>query len=201
MALPFFGPIIQALQRDKRHMKDIDAVLQRLRKDFAEEGIPFAIVGALAVRQHGHLRFTEDIDILTTKEGLEKIHSRFGGRGISPRAAGLRKKLYESEHQVNIDVITQGEVAGGAGSPIVFPHPDDVGPLTPEGYRYPTLERLIEFKLASHIWGHRDQDRADVNKLIQINRLDEALAPRLPAALREKYLEILDVSRKEKDIE
>jgi hypothetical protein len=35
MALPFSGPLIQALQRDKLHMKDIDAVLDRLRKDFA----------------------------------------------------------------------------------------------------------------------------------------------------------------------
>lgn len=201
MALPFNGPLIQALQRDKRHMKDIDAVLERLRKDFAEEGIPFAIVGALAVRQHGHVRFTEDIDILTTKEGLEKIHSRFGGRGINPRAAGLRKKLYESEHQVNIDVITQGEVAGGAGSPIVFPHPDDVGPLTPEGLRFPTLQRLIEFKIASHVWGHRPQDLADVHKLIQINRLAEDFAAGLHAALRTKYIEILEMSRKEKDIE
>jgi hypothetical protein len=90
-------------------------------------------IRALAVRQYGHLRFTEDIDILTTKEGLEKIHSRFGGRGINPRAAGLRKKLYESEHQVN--------------------------------------------------------------------GLAEGFAAGLHTALREKYIEILEMSRKEKDIE
>jgi hypothetical protein len=155
----------------------------------------------MAVRQYGHVRHTEDLDILTTKEGLDRIHERFGGRGINPRAAGLRKKLIESEHHVPIDVITAGEPAGGAGSPILYPDPSGPGFVELDGIRYPTLDRLIDFKLASHIWGVRPQDLADVHRLIQVNRLDEAFAAKLHPDLRAKFLEILDLSRREKDIE
>ncbi len=182
-------------------MKDIAAVLESLKRRFAEEGIPFAVLGAIAVAKYGHFRTTEDLDILTTKEGLDRIHERFSGRGINPRAAGLRKKLIETEHYVPIDVITAGEPAGGQGSPIFYPDPSGPGFVSVEGVLYPTLERLIEFKLASHVWGNRLQDAADVQRLVQVNRLDESLAQSLHPALRAKYLEVLDLSRRERDIE
>lgn len=201
MAKPYFGSMIVGLQRDQDHMKDIASVLRDLRRRFEEEGIPFAVLGAMAVRQYGHVRHTEDLDILTTREGLDRIHERFGGRGINPRAAGLRKKLIESEHHVPIDVITAGEPAGGQGSPILYPDPSGPGFVEFDGIRYPTLERLIDFKIASHVWGHRLHDAGDVQKLIQANKLDERFADKLHPDLRAKYAEILDFSRREKDIE
>src|SRR5947209_2372432 len=106
MAKPYRGSTIDELKRAQEHVKDLAAALTSLKKNFGEEGIPFAVIGALAVQKHGHWRFTEDIDLVTTPEGLERIHERFGGRGINPRGPGLRKKLRESEHEVNIDVIT-----------------------------------------------------------------------------------------------
>jgi hypothetical protein len=182
-------------------MKDIGAVLESLKRRFAEEGIVFAVLGATAVGRYGYLRHSEDLDILTTPEGLDRLHARFSGRGINPRAPGLRKKLVESEHQVPIDVITAGEPAGGQGSPILYPDPSGPGFIAFDGILYPTLERLIEFKLASHIWGNRLHDAGDVQRLIQANKLDESLAGRLHPALRDKYMEILDLSRREKEIE
>jgi len=201
MAKPYRGSPIRELERAQTHMKDLAAALQSLKKRFDEEGINFAVIGAMAVQRHGHWRFTEDIDIVTTKEGLERIHARFAGRGINPRAAGLRKKLRDSEHEVNIDVITAGEPAGGAGSPLIYPEPTSDWFVEHDGLRYPTLEKLIDIKLASHIWGNRAHDYADVVRLIQANRLDEAFADKLLPALRPKFLEALDMSRREKDIE
>jgi hypothetical protein len=201
MAKPYRGSPFRELERDRAHMNDLRTALESLRKRFAEEGIAFAVIGALAVRRHGHARYTEDIDILTTREGLEKIHERFAGRGINPQAAGLRKRLVDSEHEVNIDVITAGEPAGGAGSPVLYPDPSGEGFFEHEGLRYPTLEKLIEFKLASHLWGNRAQDYADVVRLIQVNRLEATFAEKLVSPLRPKFLEALDLSRREKDIE
>ncbi|HLF92071.1 MAG TPA: hypothetical protein VJB14_01305 [Planctomycetota bacterium] len=201
MAKPYRGSPILELRRAQEHMKDIAAVLESLKRQFGEEGIVFAVIGATAVGRHGHFRHTEDLDILTTPEGLARIHERFAGRGINPRAAGLRKKLIESEHQVPIDVITSGEKAGGEGSPIVYPDPGGPGFVEFEGVRYPTLERLIEFKLASHMWGHRLHDAGDVQRLIQANGLGESFVASLHPDLRPKFLEILDLARREKDIE
>lgn len=182
-------------------MKDIAAVLRSLKERFERESIAFAVVGGMALRQYGYVRHTEDLDLLTTKEGLDRIHERFVGLGINPRAKGLRKKLVESEQHVPIDVITAGELAGGEGSPIIYPDPSGPGFTAFDGVLYPTLERLIDFKLASGIWGHRPHDLGDVHRLIQLNKLDEAFAQLLHPDLQKKYLEVLLESRREKDIE
>lgn len=201
MAKPYRGSPLKELERAQTHMKDLVAALRSLKKRFDEEGIPFVVIGALAVQRHGHWRFTEDIDLLTTKEGLDRIHERFFGRGINPRAAGLRKRLRDSEREVNIDIVTSGEPAGGQGSPLIYPDPSSPWFVEHEGLRYPTLDKLIDIKLASHIWGSRAQDFADVVRLIQVNKLDASFAEKLLVPLRPKYLEALDMARREKDIE
>ena len=70
-----------------------------------------------------------------------------------------------------------------------------------EGIRYPTLESLITFKIASGVWGRRGQDLVDVQKLIRLNGLTEAFAAQLPSALRERYLDLLRESRLEVEME
>lgn len=180
-------------------MKDLKAALRSLCRRFEQEGIPFAVIGAMAVRQHGHERFTEDVDILTTPDGLRRIHEAFGGRGLNPRAPGLRKSLVDSEHEVQIDVITAGEPAGAAGSPVLYPDPSGPGFEKIDGITYPTLDKLVEFKLASSIWGKRIHDLADVVKLIQVNRLDVAFAERLHPGVRPKFLEAHRMAQEEID--
>ncbi len=183
------------------HSKDLATVLETLTRRLDEEGIPFAVIGALAMRVYGYVRHTEEIGILTTKEGLDRIHQRLVGRCIVPRAAGLRKKLRETERHVDIDVITAGEHAGSTASPVVFPDPRS-GPFRlVDGRRVPELKLLVAFKLASGIWGKRPQDLGDVFQLIKLNRLAEPFAERLPVELRPKFLELLENIREEKDIE
>jgi hypothetical protein len=194
--------LIAGLRRDQLHAKDIAQALVELRTRLAQAGIPFAVIGALAMRQHGYIRYTEDIDILTTPEGLDRIHADLVGVGLVPRAAGLRKKLRESKHQVDIDVIQSGEPAGAAGSPVRYP-----GPLSPafseapDGIRYPTLASLIAFKIASGVWGKRLRDLADVQQLIKAAGLDEDYEPELPEELRSRFRDLVKASREERDIE
>lgn len=109
--------------------------------------------------------------------------------------------MRESEREVNIDVITSGEHAGAPGSPIVYPDPASDWFFEADGIRYPILERLIDIKLASHLWGHLAHDFADVVKLVQIHALDRAFADRLHPALRPKVLEAVEMAALEKDIE
>ena len=183
------------------HSRDIAAALESLRLRLAEEGIPFAVIGALALRSYGYVRHTEDIDILTTPEGLDRIHARLVGRGLALRGPGLRKSLRDTERQVNVDVVTSGEHAGSPESPVEYPPPDSPAFVESAGLRLPSLEALVEFKIASGVWGHRAQDLADVQRLIRINGLDEAFAGRLASPLRQTFLDLLRESRLERDLE
>ncbi len=201
MAEPYRGGILQEIQRDMQHNRDIDAALEFLKESLGRERITFALVGALALRHHGFSRFTEDIDILTTPEGLARIHERLVGRGVLPRSAGLRKRLRLPQFKVNLDVVTVGEHAGSKESPILFPAPDSSAFVERKGLRVATLETLVGLKIASGVWGHRAQDFADVQRLIKANGLAEDFAKKLPEPLREKYLELLRESRLERELE
>jgi hypothetical protein len=201
MAEQITGSLVDLLRRDHVHAQDMAAVLEFLRRRLAEEGVPFAVVGALALRQYGYVRATEDIDILTTRQGLDKIHETLVGRGFVPRGPGLRKRLRETERKVNIDVITSGEHAGSQESPLVYPSPESEDFVELGGIRYPKLETLITFKIASGVWGNRDQDLVDVQKLIRANGLNGTFAPKLPAALRERFLALLQRSHEELELE
>jgi len=201
MADPLRGRLLEELRRDQMHSGDIVEALKFLQEALDREKIPFGLIGALALRHHGYSRFTEDIDILTTPEGLNRIHETLVGRGLVPRASGLRKKLRQPQFKVNIDIVISGEHAGSDESPTVYPSPDSDAFVDREGIRVATLERLVEFKIASGIWGHRAMDLGDVQRLIQANKLTESFAINLPEPLREKFLEILAESRLERDIE
>ena len=195
------GSLLEELKRDQMHSADIAGALGFLRDAMAREKIPFALIGALALRHRGYSRFTEDIDILTTPEGLDRIHEALIGSGLVPAAQGLRKKLRQTRLKVNIDVVTAGEHAGSDGSPTVYPSPDSDAFVDIDGIRVATLEKLVEFKLSSGIWGHRVRGFGDVQELIGANRLTESFAGKLPEPLRAKFLELVSESRLERDIE
>src|SRR5690349_17095217 len=102
MAEPYTGTsLLDGLSRDHVHSNDLSAALAELQAQCEREGIPFAVVGALALRRYGYVRFTEDIDIVTTRDGLDRMHTSLVGRGLIPRGAGLRKKLRDTIHKVN----------------------------------------------------------------------------------------------------
>ena len=160
------------------------------------------VSGGFVLTPYPHVRHTEDIDIVTTPEGLARIHSRLVGRGIIPRGAGLRKKLRDTAHKVNIDVLQAGEPAGAAGSPVRYPSPD--GPefaVAADGIRYATLSALLAFKIASGIWGKRPRDLADAQELVKANALAEDFARELPEPLRDRYVALVAAAREERDIE
>jgi hypothetical protein len=197
----FTGDLLADLRRDMEHKRDLAEALTELVERCQSEGIPFSVVGALAMREHGYVRFTEDIDIVTTREGLDRIHERLIGRGLVPRGPGLRKKLRDSVHGVNIDVITAGEHAGAGDSPVTYPPPDDAAYGLVKGrVRFATLPALISFKLTSGVWGKRPKDLVDVQELIKANHLDAAYAQNLIDPLRSKFHELLKAASEEREL-
>ena len=58
------------------HFEKESAVHETLRKIAARLdglGIPYALVGGMALFFHGYQRFTQDVDLLVTPEGLRLI--------------------------------------------------------------------------------------------------------------------------------
>src|SRR5687768_4369529 len=76
-----------AMLEGSRHFDEKDAVFDSLRgitKRLENLQIPYAIVGGMAMFKHGFRRFTEDVDILVTRESLDRIHRELTGLGYLP---------------------------------------------------------------------------------------------------------------------
>ncbi len=176
----------------------LHSALRRLAERLDAEGIPYALLGGLALAEHGYPRLTEDIDLLVTPAGLECFHERLVGRGYRLAFSGARKAFRDTETGVRIEIVTTGEYPGdGLPKPVAFPDP-----TTPEvtveveGVRVVALEKLIELKLASGTSApHRLRDLADVQDLIVRLELPLTLADRLDASVREAYRDLWEKAR------
>lgn len=171
----------------------VNAALKGLAHDLEAHGIDYAVIGAVALYHHGYLRFTSDIDVLMTPEGLAKFRAELVGRGYRPAFEGATKKFRITSHNVPLEVITTGEYPGdGKPKPVIFPDPSTVSEII-NNVLTVTLPKLIELKLASGITGlGRLKDLADVQEMIRVRNLPAAFAEGLDASVRAKFLELHD---------
>ncbi len=169
----------------------LNETLRRVTKDLENRGIEYSVIGAVALNNHGYRRFTEDIDLLLTKEGLEKFQKELVGLGYRPAFEGASKKFRTTEENVTVEIITSGEFPGdGKPKPVQFPAPDE-NQIEIDGIKTLTLEKLIELKLASGMTApHRLKDLADVQELIKIKNLKSDYVEKLNPYVREKFLEL-----------
>ena len=169
----------------------VNNTLLRLAADLELNGIDYAVIGGVALNQHGYKRFTEDIDLLMTKEGLRKFQNDLVGRGYLPSFSGATKMFKTSRESVRIEIVTAGEYPGdGKPKPVVFPSPSESSELI-AGVRTVYLEKLIELKLASGLSASdRLKDLADVQELIKIKALTAEFANRIDESVREKFREL-----------
>jgi hypothetical protein len=169
----------------------LNQTLARLASSLEEHGIDYMVIGAVALIAHGYPRFTEDIDLVMTPEGLETFHRELIGLGYVPQFPGARKKIRSTADGVRVEIITSGEFPGdGKPKPVLFPRPDEASSEI-NGIRIVTLEKLIELKLASGMTApHRLRDLADVQELIKVRRLGAEMADKLDPYVRAKYLEL-----------
>ncbi len=164
---------------------------ERLAESLDKSGVSYTLVGGYALVLHGVRRFTEDIDLLISAEGLAIIHKELIGRGYLRVASGSRN-LRDVENGVKIKFIVTGEFPGdGKPKPVAFPDPEAVMERR-EGIRVIDLKSLIELKLASGMTSKsRLQDLADVQKLIQQHHLTPEFAEKLHPYVRMKFLELI----------
>ena len=173
---------------------NVKKALVKLAQTLEASGIHYAIAGAMALNELGYERVTADVNLLLTREGLERFKSEHLGRGYVEKFPGSRS-LRDTENNVGIDVLIAGDYPGdGKPKPVRFPDPA----IAIRGAKVALLptERLVELKLASGMSAvHRLKDLADVLELVRHACLPRALADTLDASVRAKYLELWDAAQ------
>jgi hypothetical protein len=171
----------------------VHRALRRITARLQELGVPHAVVGGMAMFFHGFRRFTEDVDILVTREGLAEIHRKLEGLGYVPPFQGSRH-LRDAELGVKIEFLTAGDYPGdGKPKPVAFPDPAQVAE-TLDGIPCANLPTLVELKLASGMTNpNRLKDISDVQEMIRVLRLPREMAGRLNPFVRVRFEELWDL--------
>lgn len=155
-----------------------------------QENIPYAIAGAMALVAYGYERTTSDVDLLITREGLDRFKRAYLGRGYVEKFPGS-KGMRDTATGVAIDVVLAGDFPGdGLPKPVSFPDPETAS-IQGDRYRILTLPKLIELKLASGMTApHRLRDLADVLELIRAAHVPRELGEGLDPYVRAKFGEL-----------
>jgi hypothetical protein len=151
------------------------------------EGIAYAVIGNMAANAHGYERVTTDVDVLITRDGLERIHERIVGRWFH---ANGRKSLQHIATRVRIDFIVTGDYPGdGQPKAVAFPDPRDVS-VRLNGCNVIRLYKLVELKLASGVVApYRLCDLGDVVEYIKKLHLPRDLGNTMDPSVRDVYYE------------
>jgi hypothetical protein len=166
---------------------NVHKALTQLVERLSALEIPYAIIGALALNAYGYMRATVDVDVLLTKDGLDRFKQANLGRGYLEQSPGSRG-LRDTANGVTILVVVAGDYPGdGEEKPVSFPDPSHVA-VAGEASSLVPLDTLIELKIASGMTApHRLRDLADVIELIRTNDLSKDHAHDLSPYVRDRY--------------
>ena len=156
------------LNGDMRNSPLMEAV-RRFHALCSSRGLPYCVIGGLAVVRNGYPRTTVDVDILTFKENWRKLLPLEGpifSEGLDScvdRQTGIRMDILFVDDDWEI--------------PIRMPDPRKVGELDEElGACFIGLHELVQLKTAVYLSKLREQgadvaskDRGDVYELIRRN--------------------------------
>ncbi len=186
------------MSEGSRHFEEESAVfkaLHNITRRLKSLGIPYAVVGGMALFRHGLRRFTEDVDILVTKDDLRIIHEKLEDLGYLPPFT-ISKQLRDTEVGVKIEFLTTGDYPGdGKEKPVSFPDPRTVR-FESDGISYVNLPTLVELKLASGMTNPgRLKDLADVLELIKAIDLPVDFANQLNPYVQDKFKELWSYAR------
>lgn len=169
-------------------MAEAQKALYKLTAILEAEELPYAIIGAFALNEYGHRRVTVDVDLVMREETLQAFKQRHLGKGYAERVPGTGK-LMDTEHGVNIDVLSTGRFPGDdKPKPIAFPDPATTA-VRGERFALLPMPRFIELKLASGMVApHRAKDLVDVQELVRSAGLPLDFADKLDPWVREQFV-------------
>jgi len=160
-----------------KKFEDAYNAAHRLHDRPCAEGIPYILIGGMAVHLHGYERHTSDVDILITHEGHAKILSRLIGNGYEVSDLNP-SRIIDQENDAEIDLcFSEGTIRW----PDLYGNSIDIGPIS-----VIKLPRLIEMKLSTG----RLEDSVDVVKLIKRHQLPMDFSDQLAEEVRDKWADV-----------
>jgi len=155
------------------------------------EGIPFAIVGALAVHAYGYSRATNDVDLLLHRDDQDRLITFLESRGFETlhRSEGFSNHLHPEVSRGRLDVVyVDGETwtkIRGASRSVV---------LAQRKVAVPKPEHLVAMKVHAmkNDPGRTFKDLADIQFLMTLPGVDreEIRDYFSDAGLQERFREI-----------
>jgi len=193
-----------ALWEGGMHFEEKNSVhqtLQKITRRLSDLKIPYAVAGGMALFLHDYRRFTEDVDLIVTPEGLKATHDALEGLGWVRAFAGS-KRLRDAETGVQVDFLITGQFPGdGKPKPVAFPEPSSVA-VEINGIQVIALPKLVELKLASGMTvSGRRKDLADVQEVIRFLKLEREFQLKLDPYVRDQFLQLWDELKSGPDIE
>ncbi len=175
---------------------EVHKTMRRLVKRLERAGIPYAIMGGMAVNAHKYQRTTGDVDVLLTPEGFADFQKKYVEKNYL-RKPGRSRRFVDRLNETEIDFLLTGHYPGsGKPGPISFPDPAKVREEK-RTVQVVNLVTLIELKLAAT----RYRDFGDVVELIRFNDLDESFLEKIHPSVRSDYIECLEEKRREDEYE
>jgi hypothetical protein len=174
----------------------VHQTMRRVARSLEEAGIPYALMGAMAVNAHGAERTTKDVDILLNTHGLERFRNELAADAFE-QVPGRPRRFVDLKNGVTLDILVTGLYPGRGGpGPFAFPDPAEASQKIGK-IRVVTLPHLVQLKLAAR----RYYDFGDVVFLIRVHDLDESFAEQLHPSVRRDYIECLEEKRREDEYE
>ncbi len=175
---------------------EVHKTLRRLVRRLKRAGIPYAIMGGMAVNAHRYQRTTREVDVLLTADGLAEFRRLFAPKHYR-NVPGRTRRFVDNANQQPVDFLVTGSYPGsGQPGPIAFPDPALVNE-TIDKIQFVNLATLVQLKLAAR----RHRDFGDVVELIRFNNLDESFAAKLHRGVRGDFIECLEEKRREDEYE
>lgn len=164
--------------------------MRRITARLKELGIAYAVCGGLALFRYGFRQFCDDVDILVTKENIDRIQEELIGKGYFqqwPNARTIRDEI----SGVKIDLLYADYVPGAKQQQeVVFPKPEDASQEN-DGISYMPLPTLITLKIISGTYDIvRHKDIGSVNSAIDVIDLPLDFADQLAPSVRARYREL-----------
>jgi hypothetical protein len=174
----------------------VHQTMRRLAGQLQQAAIPYCVAGAMAVYLHGARRTTDDIDILVTKEGLDRFRQEFVGKSFD-LVEGRSRRFKDRTNGVTVDLMITGHHPGhGGAAPFAFPDPEEASEEIKQ-LRVLRLPHLVQLKIAAR----RYYDFGDVVFLIRVHNLDESFLKNLHPSVHQDFIECLEEKRREDDYE
>lgn len=167
---------------------EVQHSLRRLALRLNELGTNYAVVGGMALYLHGFRRYTENVNILVTREGLPEVHHALLGNGYRLSRVN-RHNIHDTENGVYIKFMVSDDV----------PDPQRMA-AEQNGVWLLNLAPLLNLKLISGMKGiGRLKDVSDVQEMIKLLHLPQDFAEHLSPGVRAKYEELWQGSQPDPD--